>query len=273
MKKNYMPLKNAFCTLALGAFLFAGAQNLAAQETASDETALPETAPGETAPPEIAPGETAPQEPPVTESVPSKPRNPLLPSTMYVTLGAIGILNAADPTQSAPSPILFTPGFGAGWNVYSGLVGVDVEGRLSFFMNYYLWRNENALPAEIEHLVAFVTSIVLDIPVMVSFKLGPHAFRAGAGIAFVPRLSFLAWNADMGHPEAQDEVKEIGSWFFEKARFIYPEIVAGWDTALNNGWRAGLELRAYIPMANGAAVDENALDGGMMSIAVKLIFP
>jgi hypothetical protein len=249
--KNRVSIKACGCMLSMCFALTLSPLALSAQTEAENEAAEEQT-----------PGTTA-----------DKQSNPFFPHTMYVTLGAIGILNASDPAQSAPSPILFTPGFAAVWKLYSDVVEVDLEGRLSLFMNYYLWHNDNALPAETEHRTAFVTTIMIDIPVIVSYTFGVHTFYVGAGLALAPRLSFLAWNADMYHPEAKDEVKKIGTWFWSMGRFLYPEIVLAWDVPLNNGWKTGLDMRLYFPLGNGAAKDKNGLDGGMLSLAVKIVFP
>jgi hypothetical protein len=210
-------------------------------------------------------------------SAAGKPRGPFMPDTMYLTLGPVGILNTADAVTSAPSPILFTPGFAAGWNVYENFFSISVEGRLSFFMNHYLWDGQNALPAEIEHRTAFVTTILLDIPVLYTQEFGPHAIHAGLGLAFAFRLSFLAWNvkpSDSGASgDAAGDVGLIGAWFYQKGRFIYPELVLGWDCAIGNGWRAGIDARVYFPLGNGANAAANPLDGGMASLAVRICLP
>jgi hypothetical protein len=203
--------------------------------------------------------------------------SPLKPDTMYLTLGAIGILNTMDVAVSAPSPILFTPGFAAGWNIFESFFAISVEGRFSLFMSYYLWDGKNALPAEIEHRTAFVSTMMLDIPVLYNQEFGSHALHAGLGIAFMPRLSFLAWNvkpSDSGASgDAAGDVERIGAWFYDKGRFICPELVFGWDYALENGWRAGAELRVYFPLGNGANAENNPMDGGMMSVSVKICLP
>jgi hypothetical protein len=205
------------------------------------------------------------------------PRSPLAPDTMYLTLGAVGILNTMDASTSAPSPILFTPGFAAGWNIVGHSFSLSVEGRFSFFMSYYLWDGENALPAEVEQRTAFVTTMLLDIPVLFNLEFGRHAIHAGPGIAFAPRLSFLAWNvkpSDSGASgDAGGDVERISAWFYEKARFIYPEFAFGWDYALESGWRAGVDLRVYFPLANGANAENNPLDGSMASVSVKFCLP
>jgi hypothetical protein len=204
-------------------------------------------------------------------------KDALLPDTMYVTLGAIGILNTMDVGTSAPSPILFSPGFAAGWDIWRGAFSISAEGRLSFFMSYYLWDGKAALPAEIEHRTAFVTTLLLDIPVLYSQEFGSHAIYAGAGVALSPRFCFLAWNVkplDSGATgSAEGDVKEISTWFYEEGRFAYAELVLGWDYALNNGWRAGFDLRIYFPFGNGANAQNNPLDGGMLSLAVKICLP
>jgi hypothetical protein len=236
---------------------------IALAATAQESPAQPEMP----APP---PAATVPQEA-------SNSRSPFYPTTMYVTLGAIGILNAMDVPTSAPSPILFTPGFAAGWDVYRDFFTISVEGRLSFFMSPYIWDGENALPGEYENRTAFVTALILDIPVLYTQEFGNHTIHAGLGFAFVPRFSSLAWNvkpeASGASGTAAGDVEEISTWFYQKARILYPEIVFAWDYYLSNGWRAGFDVRAYIPFGNGAAADEHPLNGGMLSIAVKIVLP
>jgi hypothetical protein len=201
----------------------------------------------------------------------------LFPDTMYATLGVVGILNTMDVTTSAPSPVLFSPGFAAGWDVWRDFFSISVEGRLSVFMTHYLWDGRAALPAEIEHRTAFVTAFALDIPALYNQEFGSHAIHAGAGVALVPRFSFLAWNvkpSDSGASgSAEGDVAAIGKWFSQKGRFVYAELVFGWDYALNNGWRAGFDMRFYFPFGNGANAENNPVDGGMLSLAVRICLP
>ncbi|AEE16261.1 hypothetical protein [Treponema brennaborense] len=211
-----------------------------------------------------------------------------LPLSFFFTAGVNAMQNTAAKTVSAPSPILFSLGFGlqfpaGGW--------VSFEPRVSFFMQYYLWNsivaNGSALPAEIENRTAWVPSLLLDVPAVFSINVHRHTFFAGAGIAFLIRYGFLAGNVgsdeygDSAFPNstqltAADAVKKINHWFWNDLRFLYPELLFGWNMLLPNGWKAGIEIRGYVPLGNlaaGTVAETGFFDTGIITCAARLTLP
>lgn len=189
----------------------------------------------------------------------------------FFTMGPMGILNTESSTKSAPSPIVFTVGFGI---KIPDDTRISFEPRAVFFTNYYLWDGENALPAEVENRTAIALSMLLDIPVVMTFYKGQHSFEAGTGLALLTRYGILAGgvsSSDTGETgSASGDVDKINNWFWTGAHFLYPEIVMAWNYRINDRLQAGLEQHLYFPL--GSMINGRGLDAMMYTVSARIMF-
>jgi hypothetical protein len=195
--------------------------------------------------------------------------------SLFLTAGPNVLVNTASSTSSAPSPIMFSCGFGA--TLFTNKP-VQFEPRLSFFTNYYLWNNARALPAEVENRTATVLSFMFDLPAAYTWKYNAHSFEAGAGLGFLARVGILSngvsgsdKNRDDSSRTASEDVSDINSYFWSGARFLYPEIFGVWTYDIRSGWKAGLETRLYFPL--GSFIAGSGMDAAIISASARLVLP
>lgn len=185
----------------------------------------------------------------------------------FFTLGPVGMLNT--DTLSAPSPIQFSCGFGADIPVTNWFA---VSPSMSIFTTYYLWRDDatgaRAYPAEVENRTALAPSTIIDVPAVFSLHAGNNSFALGLGAAFFARYAFLADSV----PKAEaGDIKRINSFFYSNLRFLYPSVQFTYDFKTENGMKAGVVLKAFIPLAS--LMEDRGLDGGMAGIAFRMTLP
>jgi|WetSurMetagenome_2_1015567.scaffolds.fasta_scaffold49936_3 hypothetical protein len=192
----------------------------------------------------------------------------------YFTMEPVFILNTADQTTSAPSPIVYPLSIGLIWPD-TGLI--SFQPRLSFFTCYYLWDNssERALPAEVENRTATSLSFLVDMPVVFSFNINKiSTAELSAGISFLMRAALLSngvSSSDSGTSgSAESDVELINEWFWQKARFLYVETGGGWLFKCTDKIKAGPEVRFYLPV--GSLADGHGMDAMMVSAGLKIIF-
>ena len=191
-----------------------------------------------------------------------EPEKPFL----FFTLGPVGMLNT--DKLSAPSPIKFSLGVGGTFPVNNWFA---FSPSMTLFTDYYLWRNDTAggraYPAEVENRTALVPSALIELPAVFYTRneSGSSTFSLGLGVTLFARLAFLA----DGVPQAEaDDIKSINSFFYSGLRFIYPSAYLAYDHTTESGLKAGVMLRAWLPLASLA--ESRGLDGGMASIAFRL---
>jgi hypothetical protein len=192
-------------------------------------------------------------------------------NALFATFGMVSIINSGDKGSSAPTPLLFSLGLGLTQHI-SSTVPLYIEPRLSFFLNYYLWDGSNALPAELEHRTASVASAFLDIPFVYTFVTSHVNYSAGLGPAFLFRYAMPSSGALGG----QSDVDSINAWFWDSARYIYPELYLSFDFAYEDIYRFGIALYAAFPLGNvisGNAAQTNILDTALFSAVLKVIIP
>ncbi len=177
----------------------------------------------------------------------------------FVTAGPLLLVNT--DSESAPSPLMFSVGMGASlWQQ----APLGVQSRISFFTNYYLWRDDEAYPAEIENRTALALSALLDVCAVKTWMRRTQLLQAGAGAAVLARLAAQA----NGVSGADDEVKSIQRWFWQSYRWLYPELVFSWLHRLPQGrLSAGLEMRFYLPL--GSLLSGDGMDAALISTAFK----
>ncbi len=189
----------------------------------------------------------------------------------YLQLGTNITFNTASKETSAPTPVSFAGGMGA---VIKFTPLITLEPRLDFWAMYYLYDGKDAHPAEIEHRTASVLCFMLDVPVGFNFELGKNTLTAGAGLGFLMRFAFLSngvKSSDSGATgSAQGDTEKIAAYFWESARFLYPEVFFAWDYKINEKLRAGLTARMYLPL--GSLISGNGVDGLILTLATRVIF-
>ena len=186
----------------------------------------------------------------------------------FANIGLISSLNTYK--NSAPSPIMFS--LGGGTNIkFTPLFSFSPQ--LQFFINYWLYdENENYIfPAEIEHRTALALNCLVDLPIIFNFYARKSTFSAGVGLAFLLRYGFLSQGVTQSE---QEDIKKINSLFYEKCNFLLPSVSFAWLYELNNGWKAGPEIKALLSL--GGLLHENSpspLQNSMLSVAFKIEFP
>ena len=190
----------------------------------------------------------------------------------FVTMGPQLLINTESTTKSAPSPLLFT--IGAGMKIPDSSQ-ISFEPAITFFSTYYLWDGNNALPAEIENRTASVFAFMCDVPVVYTWKTSKqHQFEIGGGLAILARFAILAGNvsaSDTGTSgSASDDVSEINSWFWQNARYLYPEITGSWLYTVSSRLQVGFTPRIYIPF--GSLTNGRGLDGMIVQRGAKALF-
>lgn len=185
-------------------------------------------------------------------------------TSFFFTLGPVGMLNT--DTQSAPSPIQFTCGFGTSIPVNSWFL---VAPSLSAFTTYYLWRDDasggRSYPAEVENRTALAPSALIELPAVFYARTAKSTFSLGLGASFFARYAFLADSVPQS--EAGD-VKKINSFFYSGLRFLYPSAFLAYDYTTENGMKAGVALHVWLPLAS--LLEDRGLDGGMASAVFRI---
>lgn len=210
-----------------------------------------------------------------SDTSPSSSGTQVRPFSFFITAGPMLLVNTASSTTSAPSPIMFSCGFGA--TLFEDKP-VQFEPRLSFYTNYYLWSDDRALPAEVENRTATVLSFMFDLPAVYTWKFGTQTVKAGAGLGFLARIGILSngvsgsdENRDDSSRTASEDVDDINSYLWSNGRFLYPELCGSWTYTTSGGWKAGFEGRLYIPL--GSIASGYGLDATILSTSVRLVLP
>lgn len=193
----------------------------------------------------------------------------------FLTAGLLGILNTHSGTHSAPSPILFSPGFGADIHLHENLF---LQPRINLFYTYYLWNRNMALPAEVENRTATVPALLLDVPVVCSIaERGTMTAQAGGGLALLARFGILSngvsagdKNRDYPNRTAKQDVSDINAFFYQDFRWLYPELTGNIMFTLSNGWKVGASGTLYIPL--GSIMSGDGLNSTMLNLCARLVY-
>lgn len=145
---------------------------------------------------------------------------------------------------SAPSPIIFTLGVGCNFIFKESFAFAPA---LFFFGNYYLWADERAYPAEIEHRTSLALNFLLDLPFAYYFRWKDFYFSAGVGLAFNIRIAALAQGVPDGD---KDDAKKIQKFFWSDMNFLYPSLQLNCDFITSHGMSAGVGVRLYLSMGS-----------------------
>lgn len=195
--------------------------------------------------------------------------------TEFFVTGGPNLMVSTSGNSSAPSPIMYSLGFGAEFPAYESVL---LQGRASFFSNYYLWDGDDARPAEIENRTATALSLLLGFDAGRSWFFGENRLSVCGGLGFLLRAAFLAGGVssdDEGGSgtTAGDDVSSINSWFYSGLRFLYPECSVKYLRALPggaSGMQFGAEARFLFPL--GAIISGDFPDSMIFSLAAVFQF-
>lgn len=191
---------------------------------------------------------------------------------LFVTFGPMLMVNTDSTARSAPSPVMYAGGIGGEFFAKHPLTA---QTRLSFFTNYYLWDGEMAQPAEVENRTAIALSFLVDLCGQYNWFSGKNQFSLGAGVGILARFGLLCDGVEatdknpLTGSEAGDDVGDINGDFFSGMNFLYPEITFAYTREISPKWKAGVEIRGYVPL--GSLVNGNGIDGMLASLALKLV--
>ena len=202
----------------------------------------------------LLPGQEAPASPPLDP----RPTDLILRDTVQVILN----LDSARFLSSAPSPIINMLG---GGTVIPLQQKFSIAPSIDIYSAYYNWVSGRAVPAMDESRTAVVLGAILDVPVNYTIDFTPiHRLILSGGPAFVIRAGVLA-NAVPA--TEQPSVNSIGSYFWDKGRFFYPEVGISYSYAAASWVRFGATARVMFPVFNwwsgeGLSGADNMIVGG-----------
>ncbi|MCQ2583957.1 MAG: hypothetical protein MJ185_00075 [Treponema sp.] len=171
-------------------------------------------------------------------------------------------LNTGDKKASAPSPVVFNPGFGC---VFPNDYWVSFQPGLSFYYSYYLWYEGRALPAEIENRTATTLSFMLDLPAVFSVPVGSTKLEINAGPSVLMRFG---WKANGTSDAEAEDVNAINSYFWAKARYLYFSSGISWQVSLQPGTTFGPFFTFYLPA--GSLIAHEGMNGMVLSAGLKI---
>lgn len=192
----------------------------------------------------------------------------------FLTFGPMLMINTDSSSRSAPHPVMYSGG--AGWNFLPDS-NFDLETRLSFFMNYYLWDGEKARPAEVENRTVTALSFLLDISGGYTWKKGANNFSAGGGLGMLFRYGLKSDGVsdDDYNPLTRKSVSgdsgKINSDLLSIMNILHPELFLGYSRTIFNNWKAGVEFRTYLPL--GALSSGDGVNGMLFSLSLRLGLP
>ena len=198
------------------------------------------------------------------------PENPteFKDSAFFLTAGPMLMLNTDSETDSAPSPVMYSMGFGYSFRKDKKIAG---EARLSFFTNYYLWDGDDAQIAEVENRTATALSFLLDATAGRVWRKGANEISVSGGLGVLARIALLS--SGVSEDEAGDDVSSINSWFYSNANFLFPEFAVSYLRSFQDflgSTKIGGEFRTYICI--GSIIAGDILDSMIFSLSAKIQF-
>jgi hypothetical protein len=188
-------------------------------------------------------------------------------SFVYVTprLGVIFIANAV--RDSASFPILNT--FGSSMTFeFEHDNRLSLDPGIDFYWTLYEWSTsgDRAIPTEPETLEsAFVPTLLIDLPISYRFPLSDRfSLKPGIGLAMAIRAAFPGSDSISG-----GDVGKIGAWFYEAARFVYPELQVLADYQLQDRLAFQFGVRTLWPLFN-VWTGEDFFDQWSLQIALSM---
>lgn len=138
---------------------------------------------------------------------------------------------------------------------YKGIKMLSIIPSLDFSIFHYALKQKKAYICEIENRTALTMSFLLDVPFLARFDVKSWSISIGGGLAFFMRFGLLEPGIKPEEIGAEglssiEEVKAINQYFWQKGRFIYPSLRFKTEYTMKSGWKAGAQLKAYLPFSN-----------------------
>ncbi|UTC74212.1 hypothetical protein E4O03_08130 [Treponema sp. OMZ 792] len=161
---------------------------------------------------------------------------------------------------------------------YKGISTLSIVPSLDFSLFHYGLYKKKAYICEIENRSALTMSFLLDVPFLVRLEFKPWTISMGGGLAFFMRFGLLEPGIKPDDPgteglKTSEEVKEINRYFWQQGRFIYPSLRIKAEYTLPSGWKAGVQLKTYLPLSNIWDKLKNKSSDGLMIQAGIVLHP
>ncbi|MGL4981833.1 MAG: hypothetical protein ACRC4W_03070 [Treponemataceae bacterium] len=187
--------------------------------------------------------------------------------TILVTETTKKSVTQGDNAVGAPMALLFSVGFGANIQITNFLV---VAPQLTFYMNYYLWKDGRPQIAEIEMRTAQTFNFLLNFPVLYRFFINRSVLSVGGGVMIAARWGMTAQGVPDYEQEATDKINQ---YFWKGLNYLYPSAQISFDQILRNGFGVGVQINYYFQFGNVINKNINIFDGNMLSISFRLTPP
>ncbi len=176
-----------------------------------------------------------------------------------------GLCTVISTGQKSFTPVLFCVGAGYSFKINPKLY---LDTRLAIYSDYYGWNEAQqiAQPAEVENRTSTSINLAIDLPFVACFNFGKHTLRAGGGIGLIPKINFLSREAE----GFEDEFSLINKYLWSYARWVYPQMTLSYSALLFNGWKAGLDLRYYLPLTS--LIEGRGLNDSVIQLCFRLGF-
>lgn len=187
------------------------------------------------------------------------------PSDLIVRITLQVITNSDEEHQleSSPSPIIYMMGLGSTFPLNSAFA---FDPSLDVYSWNYGYLDGRALPFPEEDRTALVLGALLDLSFSYKIRLAEkHALKLCLGPALNLRLAVLA--RDVSDDESVQDVADINSYFYDKARFLYPAAGLSYSWQMASWVRFGLGARVLVPIfhfwdGEEIAFSDNMIIGG-----------
>jgi len=187
----------------------------------------------------------------------------------------INIERLDDTAPSAPTPVVNTLGASFNLSLSPDSPWAFVPALDLLWTNYEWSAGENrALPTESEQNGLnniFMLGLMLDAPMVRSFRFSERLGGAAqAGLAFLVRLSFPGDSQTADAEELKANLAKVSSYFWGKARWLYPSFGLRMDVFLQEGFTFALGFRYFLPLFNAWIGDAPFFDHSTLHITLGM---
>lgn len=190
----------------------------------------------------------------------------------FLCFEPIILINTEDTKDSAPSPVIYPLSFGFKIPIVKKIFFMP---RANLFFNYYLWKKDQALPAEIENRTGSALSLLIDLNFGTKILNNEHhTILWSAGPAVLARYAFLSNDVnenDFGTSgTAKTDVENINKWFWQNGNFLLLNANLNYLFHFKKNFAAGPEIRFYIPVSS--IFLGKPINGAIFSLGLKAEF-
>ncbi|GHV83804.1 hypothetical protein AGMMS50212_11440 [Spirochaetia bacterium] len=205
---------------------------------------------------------------------PAEGRGQLWLSKLILSFGcSILVLQEDYGFESAPTPVLPAPFIALSFPPLGGFIKLRLETTVDLYFTHYKWSYSMncPLPSEIENRSAFVFGIMPALQVQGSFDIKKLNFRVNAGLAADLRVITIAEDLNAADWEdATAQTNLIKDYFWEGARWLFPELGLGVGYNFSPKYSVGLDFRFYFPLDKPEAAANIQGGGSRFAIGVRI---